>query len=364
MYGNVVMGIDKDVFEQELAAVKKKARVVADVDLDEAALDDVIARFKKAVVKEAGKLFPQDARAQLVGSRNAVFESWMNPRAKTYRRLNDIPHDLGTAVNVQAMVFGNMGDSSATGVGFTRNPSTGANEFYGEFLQNAQGEDVVAGTRTPHPIAELEELMRRPTASCARSRPVSRTTTKTSRTSSSRSRTGVLYMLQTRNGKRTGLAAINIAVDLVEEGVISKEEAIQQVEAQALDQLLHPIFDTRARAKAEVVAKGLPASPGAAAGAVVFTADDAVAWAQKGKKVMLVRQETVPDDIHGMSVAQGIVTATGGMTSHAAVVGRQMGKPSVVGCAELAIGHQGPAAEGRRESRQGRRLHVDRRLRR
>jgi len=341
MYGNVVMGIDKDVFEHELGAVKKKARVVADVDLDEAALDEVIARFKKAVVKEAGKPFPQDARAQLVGSRDAVFESWMNARARTYRRLNDIPHDLGTAVNIQAMVFGNMGDSSATGVGFTRNPSSGVNEFYGEFLQNAQGEDVVAGTRTPHPIAELEELMP------AAYRQLREITTRLEQHYKDIQdfeftiQDGELYMLQTRNGKRTGLAAINIAVDLVEEGVISKEEAIQKVEAQALDQLLHPIFDPRARAKAEVVAKGLPASPGAAAGAVVFTADDAVAWAQKGKKVMLVRQETVPDDIHGMSVAQGIVTATGGMTSHAAVVGRQMGKPSVVGCAELAIDTKG-----------------------
>jgi len=341
MYGNVVMGIDKDVFEHELAAVKKKARVVADVDLDEANLDDVIARFKKAVVKEAGKPFPQDARAQLIGSRDAVFESWMNPRARTYRRLNDIPHDLGTAVNVQTMVFGNMGDSSATGVGFTRDPATGANEFYGEFLQNAQGEDVVAGTRTPHPIAELEELMP------AAYRQLREITTRLEQHYKDIQdfeftiQDGELYMLQTRNGKRTGLAAINIAVDLVEEGIISKEEAIQKVEAQALDQLLHPIFEPGARAKAEVVAKGLPASPGAAAGAVVFTADDAVAWAQKGKKVLLVRQETVPDDIHGMSVAQGIVTATGGMTSHAAVVGRQMGKPSVVGCAELAIDTKG-----------------------
>jgi pyruvate,orthophosphate dikinase len=341
MYGNVVMGIEKDAFEHELSAVKKKAKVASDVDLTEAHLDDVIARFKKVVRKEAGKDFPQDARDQLVGSRDAVFESWMNPRAITYRKLNDIAHDLGTAVNVQTMVFGNMGESSATGVGFTRDPGSGANVFYGEFLQNAQGEDVVAGTRTPHPIADLEELM--PEAF----RQLREITTrlehhyKDVQDFEFTIEDGKLYMLQTRNGKRTGFAAINIAVDMVEEGILTPAEAIQKIEAQALDQLLHPVFDPKARAAAEVVAKGLAASPGAAAGHVVFTADDAVAWAQKGKKVMLVRMETVPDDIHGMSVAQGVVTATGGMTSHAAVVGRQMGKPSVVGCGALEIHTKG-----------------------
>ncbi|MCG6919958.1 MAG: pyruvate, phosphate dikinase [Acidobacteria bacterium] len=337
MYGNVVLGVDKDAFEHELNAVKKKAKVKADVDLDEADLDDVIARYKKVVKREVHQDFPQDAREQLVGARDAVFESWMNPRAITYRKLNDIPHDLGTAVNVQTMVFGNMGDSSATGVGFTRDPGTGAKQFYGEFLQNAQGEDVVAGIRTPHPIADLEELM---PAAYRQLRDITTRLEKHYKDVQDFEFTiqeNKLYMLQTRNGKRTGLAAINIAVDMVEEGILTPAEAIQKIEAQALDQLLHPIFDPKARAKAEVVAKGLAASPGAAAGAVVFTADDAVAWAQKGKKVMLVRMETVPDDIHGMSVAQGVVTATGGMTSHAAVVGRQMGKPSVVGCGALDI---------------------------
>jgi len=341
MYGNVVLGVDKDAFEHELSAVKKKAKVKSDVDLDEAALDEVIARYKKVVKREAHKDFPQDAREQLIGSRDAVFESWMNPRAITYRKLNDIAHDLGTAVNVQTMVFGNMGDSSATGVGFTRDPGSGANEFYGEFLQNAQGEDVVAGTRTPHPIADLEELM---PAAYKQLREITTRLEhhyKDVQDFEFTIEDGTLYMLQTRNGKRTGLAAINIAVDMVEEGILTPAEAIQKIEAQALDQLLHPIFDPKARAKAEVVAKGLAASPGAAAGAVVFTADDAVAWAQKGKKVMLVRMETVPDDIHGMSVAQGVVTATGGMTSHAAVVGRQMGKPSVVGCGALDIDAKG-----------------------
>ncbi len=337
MYGNVVLGIDKDAFEHELQAVKAKAKVKADVDLDETALGDVIARYKAVVQKETGHPFPQDPREQLRGARDAVFKSWMNPRAITYRKLNDIPHDLGTAVNVQSMVFGNMGDSSATGVGFTRNPSTGAKEFYGEFLQNAQGEDVVAGIRTPHPIVDLEKVM--PEAY----RQLREITTRLEKHYKDVQdfeftiQENTLYMLQTRNGKRTGIAAVHIAVDLVEEGILTKKEAVLKVEPASLDQLLHPIFDPKERAKAEVAAKGLPASPGAATGAIVFTADDAVAWTQKGKRVLLVRMETVPDDIHGMSVAQGILTATGGMTSHAAVVGRQMGKPSVVGCGALAI---------------------------
>src|SRR5207244_1178443 len=296
----------------------------------EKALDEVIERYKAVVRKQTGHDFPQDPRAQLFGARDAVFKSWMNPRAATYRKLNDIPHARGTAVNVQAMVFGNMGDTSATGVGFTRNPSTGAKEFYGEFLHNAQGEDVVAGIRTPHPIADLEKVMP------AAYRQLREITTRLERHYKDVQdceftiQENKLYMLQTRNGKRTGLAAVHIAVDLVDEGILKPHEAVAKVEPASLDQLLHPIFDPKERAKAEVAAKGLPASPGAATGAVVFTADEAVAWSQKGKRVVLVRMETVPDDIHGMSVAQGILTATGGMTSHAAVVGRQLGKPSVV----------------------------------
>jgi pyruvate,orthophosphate dikinase len=341
MYGNVVLGIDKDRFEHELSVVKAKRKTRADVDLGEAALDDVIERFKHVVKKETGKPFPQDPREQLRGARDAVFRSWTNPRAVTYRKLNDIPHDLGTAVNVQTMVFGNMGETSATGVGFTRNPSTGAKEFYGEFLQNAQGEDVVAGIRTPRPIAELQSVM--PQA-YAQLRDI---TTRLERHYKDVQdfeftiQENTLYMLQTRNGKRTGVAAVHIAVDLVDEGILKAAEALGKVEPQSLDQLLHPIFDPGARGRAEVAAKGLPASPGAATGAVVFTADDAVAWSRKGKRVVLVRMETVPDDIHGMSVAQGILTATGGMTSHAAVVGRQMGKPSVVGCGTLSIDAKG-----------------------
>src|SRR5688572_9068552 len=300
-------------------------------------MQEVVARFKGVVRKETGKDFTQDPREQLRGARDAVFKSWMNPRAATYRKLNDIPHDLGTAVNVQSMVFGNMGDSSATGVGFTRDPSTGAKEFYGEFLQNAQGEDVVAGTRTPRPIAELEKVLPKAYAQLREITTRLERHYKDVQDFEFTIEENTLYMLQTRNGKRTGLAAVHIAVDLVEEGILKPKEAVAKVEPQSLDQLLHPVFDPRERLKAAVAAKGLPASPGAATGAVVFTADDAVAWTGKGKRVVLVRMETVPDDIHGMSVAQGILTATGGMTSHAAVVGRQMGKPSVVGCGGLEI---------------------------
>jgi len=341
MYGNVVQGVDKDEFEHQLSAVKKKYKVQADIDLDETALDEVLERYKVVVEKHTGHPFPQDAREQLKGSRDAVFRSWMNPRAVTYRKLNDIPHDLGTAVNVQVMVFGNLGDSSATGVGFTRDPSTGAKEFYGEFLQNAQGEDVVAGIRTPRPIAELGDEMPEAYQELRDFTTRLEHHYKDVQDFEFTIQENKLYMLQTRNGKRTGVAAVHIAVDLVEEGILTPKEAVMKVEPQALDQLLHPIFEPKQRAKAEVAAKGLPASPGAATGAVVFTADDAVAWQRKGKKVLLVRMETVPDDIHGMSAAQGILTATGGMTSHAAVVGRQMGKPSVVGCGSLEIDAKG-----------------------
>ncbi len=360
MYGNVVLGIDKDRFEHELSAVKKKHKAKADIELTEKAFDEVIQRYKALVQKETGHPFPQDPRAQLKGARDAVFRSWMNPRAVTYRKLNDIPHDLGTAVNVQSMVFGNMGDSSATGVGFTRNPSTGAKEFYGEFLQNAQGEDVVAGIRTPHPIADLEKVM--PEAY----RQLREITTRLERHYKDVQdfeftiQDNTLYMLQTRNGKRTGIAAVHIAVDMVEEGILTPKEAVGKVEPASLDQLLHPIFDPKQRARAEVAAKGLPASPGAATGAIVFTADDAVAWTGKGKRVVLVRMETVPDDIHGMSVAQGVLTATGGMTSHAAVVGRQMGKPSVVGAGSLHIDAKGKKVKvGGRTLKEGDAISID-----
>ncbi len=360
MYGNVVLGIDKDRFEHELQAVKKAKRVKADVDLDAQAMQEVVERFKGVVRKETGKDFTQDPREQLKGARDAVFKSWMNPRAATYRKLNDIPHDLGTAVNVQSMVFGNMGETSATGVGFTRNPSTGAREFYGEFLQNAQGEDVVAGIRTPRPITELENVLPKAYAQLREITTRLERHYKDVQDFEFTIEENTLYMLQTRNGKRTGLAAVHIAVDMVEEGILTKREAVAKVEPASLDQLLHPIFDPRERLRAAVAAKGLPASPGAATGSIVFTADDAVAASRNGKRVVLVRMETVPDDIHGMSVAQGILTATGGMTSHAAVVGRQMGKPSVVGCGALEIDARTKKMKvGGRTLKEGDRISID-----
>src|SRR6266568_9347628 len=341
MFGNVVLDIPKGEFERIFDGQKKKRGFKLDTELTAEDLKQVIAGYKSLVRKKTGKDFPQDTQAQLAMAIEAVFRSWYNERAATYRRMNKISDDLGTAVNVQAMVFGNIGETSGTGVGFTRNPATGEKEFYGEFLMNAQGEDVVSGVRTPVHISELEKINR---AAYNQLREITTRLEKHYKDVQDFEFTiqeGKLYMLQTRNGKRTGLAAIHIAVDFVEEGILTPREAVMKVEPQALDQLLHPIFEPKQRAKAETAAKGLPASPGAATGAVVFTADEAVAWSQKGKRVVLVRMETVPDDIHGMSVAQGVLTATGGMTSHAAVVGRQMGKPSVVGCSALEVDAKG-----------------------
>jgi pyruvate,orthophosphate dikinase len=337
MFGNVVLGIAKDVFEHQFHAVKKTKGVANDPDLDEAALRDVVDRYKAAVRDRTGRDFPQDPSDQLEMARDAVFRSWMNPRAKEYRRIYDIPDDIGTAVNVQMMVFGNTGSRSATGVGFTRSPATGTKEFYGEFLVNAQGEDVVAGIRTPQPIVELERVL--PKAY----RQLRQITTRLERHYKDVQdfeftiQDERLFMLQTRNGKRTGYAAVVIATDLVAERLITPKEAILKVEPEALTQLLSPVFDPAEWKAIPLATRGLPASPGAASGQVVFTAEDAVKWTDAHKKVLLVRQETVPDDIKGMYVSQGILTATGGMTSHAAVVGRQMGKPSVVGAGELQI---------------------------
>jgi pyruvate,orthophosphate dikinase len=341
MFGNVVLGIPKEKFEHEFEGVKHAQGAKIDTDLGEDGLREVVARYKQVVVREAKQPFPQDPLEQLRGARDAVFKSWMNQRAKEYRRIYEIPDDIGTAVNVQAMVFGNTGDRSATGVGFTRNPATGAKEFFGEFLVNAQGEDVVAGIRTPQPIVELEKVL-----------PQAYRALRTITTRLERHYKDVqdfeftiedetLYMLQTRNGKRTGYAAVVIATDMAGEKIITPREALLQVEPIALSQLLSPVFDPAAWKKLPVATRGLPASPGAASGQVVFSADHAVEWAERGKKVLLVRKETVPDDIHGMEVAQGVLTATGGMTSHAAVVGRQMGKPSVVGAGELRIDEKG-----------------------
>jgi pyruvate,orthophosphate dikinase len=337
MFGSVVLEIPKDAFEHEFEWVKNERGAKSDTDLDEAALRDVVDRFKRVVKNRAGRDFPQDPSEQLAMSRDAVFRSWMNPRAREYRRIYDIPDHIGTAVNVQQMVFGNMGNRCATGVGFTRNPATGANEFYGEFLINAQGEDVVAGIRTPQPIAELEKVMPKAFNELRQITSRLEKTYKDIQDFEFTIQDDRLYMLQTRNGKRTGYAAVVIATDLVNEKLITPKEAILQIDPEALSQLLSPGFDPKEWKALPLATKGLPASPGAASGHVVFNADDAVKWADQGKPVILVRRETVPDDIHGMFVAQGVVTATGGMTSHAAVVGRQMGKPSVVGAGDLHI---------------------------
>src|SRR5882672_8933580 len=337
MFGNVVLEIPKEAFEHEFDAIKTARNVKLDTELDESSLRDVVGRYKEVVQKRAGRAFPQQPAEQLKMARDAVFRSWMNPRAQEYRRIYDIPDHIGTAVNVQMMVFGNTGDRSATGVGFTRNPATGKKEFYGEFLINAQGEDVVAGIRTPRPIRELEHVMPK---AYRQLRQITTRLEKHYRDVQDFEFTiqdERLFMLQTRSGKRTGFAAVVIATDLVAEKLITPKEAVLLVDPESLNQLLAPGFDPDDWKKLPVATKGLPASPGAASGQVVFSADHAVEWVNQGKKVILVRRETVPDDIHGMFVSQGILTATGGMTSHAAVVGRQMGKPSIVGAGDLEI---------------------------
>jgi len=336
MFGNVVLDIEKHDFDQIFEARKKKAGAKYDTDLTAEDLKAIIADYKKLVEKKSGKPFPQDARQQLTMARDAVFRSWNNDRAIHYRRMNQIPDNLGTAVNVQTMVFGNLGETSATGVGFTRNPSTGEKAFYGEFLINAQGEDVVAGIRTPQDISELGKVM---PPVYNQLREITTNLEKHYRDVQDFEFTvqdGKLYMLQTRNGKRTGPAAVRIAVDMVNENLISKEEAVLRVDPQQLDQLLHPVLDPAAKKTLTLLAKGLPASPGAAVGRVVFTADEAVLQATK-QPVILVRAETVPDDIHGMEVAKGILTSRGGMTSHAAVVARGMGIPCVAGAGEIEV---------------------------
>lgn len=337
MFGGVVMGMEKNDFEHILQHKKDELGVTLDTDLKSEDLKDLIQRYKKAIKDHTGKEFPQDARVQLDMSRDAVFGSWMNPRAIYYRKTNSIAHNLGTAVNVQAMVFGNMGDDSATGVGFTRNPSTGENKFYGEYLTNAQGEDVVAGIRTPHPIADMEKEM---PAVYKQLKSITSRLEKHYRDIQDFEFTiqkGKLFMLQTRTGKRTAHAAVRIAIEMVEEGFITKEEAVLRIDPASLDQLLHPIIDPKAKVK--VIAKGLPASPGAATGIAVFTADEAAK--RSGEKTILVRNETCPDDIHGMDASQGILTARGGMTSHAAVVARGMGKCCVAGCEEIKVDEKG-----------------------
>ena len=339
MFGNVVLDIEKEEFDKVFDAKKKQKKAKLDTGLDAKALQEVIAEYKKVVKKHAKRDFPQDAHEQLVMARDAVFRSWQNDRAKHYRRINNISDDLGTAVNVQAMVFGNLGDTSATGVGFTRNPATGDKEFYGEFLMNAQGEDVVSGVRTPLPILELQKIM---PEVFGQLREITSRMERHYRDVQDFEFTiqdGKLYMLQTRNGKRTGRAAVRVAIQMVEEGLITKEEAIFRLEPNQLYDFLVPRLDEKS-AKIEVLAQGLPASPGAAVGQIVFTADEAVAKAGHGAKknpVILVRAETTPEDIHGMEVAAGILTSRGGMTSHAAVVTRGMGKCCVAGAGDIEV---------------------------
>ncbi|MBK8872158.1 MAG: pyruvate, phosphate dikinase [Elusimicrobia bacterium] len=340
MFGNVVLEIEKSAFEKVLESVKEKKGVHLDTDLNVNDLKEVVDLLKKLVKDETGKEFPQDPLKQLEDARNAVFRSWNNPRAITYRRLNKISDEIGTAVNVQAMVFGNMGNDSGTGVGFTRNPSNGVKEFFGEYLTNAQGEDVVAGVRTPKPIKELERDM--PTV-YKQLREITSKLEKHYRDMQDFEFTierGTLFMLQTRTGKRTGIAAVQVAVDMVKEKLISKEEALIRIEPDQLAQLLAPVFDGKEKTVAvkggRLLAKGIDAGPGAATGRAAFTSERAVEMAKKGP-VVLVRPETNPDDIEGMVVAEGILTAIGGRTSHAAVVARGMGKPCVVGCGVLKI---------------------------
>ncbi|MFC1508605.1 pyruvate, phosphate dikinase [Candidatus Omnitrophota bacterium] len=339
MFGNVVMGVDHEHFEEKLKAVKKKYRVKIDNELTAEQLKEVVAEYKKVYERYVKKSFPNNAKDQLMSTVNAVFGSWNTERAVIYRRINKISGLLGTAVNVQAMVFGNMGNTSGTGVAFTRNPSTGENKFFGEFLINAQGEDVVAGIRTPEPISDLKKEMPRVYKELDAIRHRLEKHYRDIQDIEFTIQEGTLYMLQTRTGKRTGLAAVKIACDMVKEGTITPKEALMRIEGEQLNQLLFPIFDPKAKSNATLLAKGLPAGPGAASGQVVFTAKDAEAWKKKGKSVILVRHETSPEDVAGMDAAVGILTSTGGMTSHAAVVARGWGKCCIAGCGALNINY-------------------------
>ncbi|HHX55132.1 MAG TPA: pyruvate, phosphate dikinase, partial [Clostridiales bacterium] len=339
MFSDVVKEIDADKFDIIFDGIKESKGLKLDTELEAEDLKEVVSQYKALYKDEMGAEFPQDPEVQLMEAIEAVFKSWDNPRAIYYRRMNDIPSSWGTAVNVQAMVFGNMGDTSGTGVAFTRNPSTGENKLYGEYLMNAQGEDVVAGVRTPHPMDDLkednpaiyEEFMGYANKLEDHYRDM--------QDMEFTIEDGKLYILQTRSGKRTAPAAMQIASDLVDNGVISKEEAVLRIEAKSLDQLLHPGFDPEALKAGHLLASALPASPGAAAGKVYFTANDAKLAGDKGERVILVRNETSPEDIEGMHAAEGILTARGGMTSHAAVVARGMGTCCVSGCEEAIINY-------------------------
>ena len=337
MFSDVVMEIPKKTFEVIIDEVKEAKGVTEDIELDVNDMKELVSRFKAYYHEQKGTDFPTDPKAQLMEAVKAVFRSWDNPRANVYRRMNDIPYSWGTAVNVQPMVFGNLNENSGTGVAFTRDPATGEKALFGEYLINAQGEDVVAGVRTPSPIAKLKEDM---PAVYEQFQSIAHNLENHYRDTQDMEFTienGKLYMLQTRNGKRTAAAALKIAVDLVDEGMISEEEAVLRVEPKQLDSLLHPMFDSKALKAAKPIGTGLAASPGAACGQVVFTAEDAAKWAEKGHKVILVRLETSPEDIEGMVCSQGILTVRGGMTSHAAVVARGMGTCCVSGCSEIKM---------------------------
>ncbi len=343
MYSDVVMEVNKSFFEKIIDELKEELGVHYDTELNVDNLKELVKRFKKVYSDHMnGEEFPQDAREQLMGAVKAVFRSWDNPRAIVYRRMNDIPGDWGTAVNVQAMVFGNMGDTSGTGVAFTRNPSTGEKGIYGEYLINAQGEDVVAGVRTPQPITKLAEDLPECYEEFIKIATKLENHYKDMQDMEFTIQEGKLYFLQTRNGKRTAQAAINIACDLVDEGMITPEEAILRIDAKSLDQLLHPMFDKDELAKGEVIGSALPASPGAAAGKIYFNAEDAknAGKGGRGERVILVRLETTPEDIEGMVASQGVLTVRGGMTSHAAVVARGMGTCCVSGCGEIKINEE------------------------
>src|SRR5712671_4405966 len=336
MFGEVALNVEMEKFDEAFDERKHKVKAKLDTDLTAADLQAIIAEYKKIVKKETKNEFPQDAHEQLKLARNAVFNSWWNPKANYYRKMEKIPDNIGTAANVQAMVFGNMGDDCCTGVGFTRDPGSGEKVFYGEYLVNAQGEDVVAGIRTPEPISQLKDWN-----SAVYDDLVKITTSLENHYKDMQDfeftvEKGTLYMLQTRNGKRTGPAAVRVAVEMAEEGMIDQKEAVLRVAPNQLDQLLHPVFDAPSLKKLTLVANGIAASPGAAVGRCAFSADDAVEMAKHGP-VILVRKETTPDDIHGMDVARGILTAIGGKSSHAAVVARGMGRPCVVGASGIRI---------------------------
>ena len=337
MYSDVVMEVGKKYFEQLIDQMKEKKGVTLDVELTAEDLKELAGQFKAEYKAKIGEDFPSDPKEQLMGAIKAVFRSWDNPRANVYRRDNDIPYSWGTAVNVQSMAFGNMGDDCGTGVAFTRNPATGEKKLMGEFLTNAQGEDVVAGVRTPMPIAEMAEKFPEAFKQFEDVCKILEDHYRDMQDMEFTVEHGKLYMLQTRNGKRTPAAALKIACDLVDEGMIDEKKAVAMIEPRSLDTLLHPQFDTEVLKKTPVIGKALPASPGAACGKIVFSAEDAKAWKERGEKVVLVRLETSPEDIEGMKASQGILTVRGGMTSHAAVVARGMGKCCVSGCGEIKM---------------------------